>query len=163
MAVNSLLAKITSPQKPANWTRLKLRLMGFSRKDWELKNIYRHHPESKKQKSSEWSSGSIHPYGRYGNAGKTGKTISTIAILLPVKAIFKKRAATVEVDTLISPERRVVGASLSKSCSASSAFLMGWATVWASRNAICRSDLKSCIVWESCCVLRVQPPSHEQT
>ena len=31
------------------------------------------------------------------------KTISTIAILWPVKAIFKKRAATVEVDTFISP------------------------------------------------------------
>ena len=30
------------------------------------------------------------------------KTISTIAILWPVKAIFEKRAAKVEVDTLIS-------------------------------------------------------------
>ena len=37
------------------------------------------------------------------NAVKTRKTISTIAILWPVKAIFEKRAATVEVDTLISP------------------------------------------------------------
>ena len=60
------------------------------------------HPESKK-KSSEAHSGSIHPYGRYGNAVKTRKVISTIAILWPVKAIFEKRAATVEVDTLISP------------------------------------------------------------
>ena len=32
------------------------------------------------------------------------KSISTIAILRPVKAIFEKRAATVEVDTFISPE-----------------------------------------------------------
>ena len=31
------------------------------------------------------------------------KTISTTAILWPVKAIFEKRAATVEVDNLISP------------------------------------------------------------
>ena len=70
---------------------------------WELRNIYHHHPESKKRKSSEANSGSIHPHGRYENAVKTRKTISTIAILLPVKAIFEKRAATVEVDTLISP------------------------------------------------------------
>ena len=34
---------------------------------------------------------------------KTGKTISTIAILWPVKLIFEKRVATVEVDTLTSP------------------------------------------------------------
>ena len=74
--------------------------MGFYR---ELKNIYHHHPESNKRKSSECNSGSIHPYGRYGNAGKTSKTISTIAILSLVKAIFEKRAATVEVDTFISP------------------------------------------------------------
>ena len=71
---------------------------------WELRNIYHHRPESKKRKSSEANSGSIHPYGRYGNAVKTRKTISTIAILWPVKAIFEKRAATVEVDTLISPD-----------------------------------------------------------
>ena len=46
----------------------------------------------------------FHPtYGRYGNAGKTSKTISTIALLWPLKAIFEKRAATVEVDTFISP------------------------------------------------------------
>ena len=65
---------------------------------------YLHHPESKKRKSSEANSGSIHPYGRYENAVKTRKThISTIAILWPVEAIFEKRAATVEVDTLISP------------------------------------------------------------
>ena len=37
----------------------------------ELKNIYHHHPESKKRKSSEANSGSIHPYGRYENAVKT--------------------------------------------------------------------------------------------
>ena len=43
------------------------------------------------------------PYGRYGNAGKTSKTISTIGILWPVKAVFEKRAATVEVDTFIFP------------------------------------------------------------
>ena len=67
----------------------------------ELKKIY-HHPESKKRKSSEGNSGSTHPYGRYGNAGKTSKTISTIAIRWSVKAIFDKRAATVEVDTFIS-------------------------------------------------------------
>ena len=35
---------------------------------------------------------------------KTRKTISTIAILWRVKAIFEKRAATVEVDNLISPK-----------------------------------------------------------
>ena len=45
------------------------------------------------------------PYGRYGNAGKTSKTIPTIAILWPVKAIFEKRAATVEVDPCFSPEK----------------------------------------------------------
>ena len=70
---------------------------------WELRNIYHHHPESKKRNSSEANSGSIHPYGRYGNAAKTRKTISTIAILWPVKAIFEKRAATVEVDSFVSP------------------------------------------------------------
>ena len=71
---------------------------------WEVRNIYHHHhPESKKRKSSEANSGSLHPYSRYGNAVKARKTISTIAILWPVKAIFEKRAATVEVDTLISP------------------------------------------------------------
>ena len=42
--------------------------------NWELRNIYHHHPESKKRKSSEANSGSIHPYG---NAVKTSKTIST--------------------------------------------------------------------------------------
>ena len=69
----------------------------------ELKNIYHHHhPESKKRKSPEGNSGSIQPYGRYGNAGKTNKSMSTIAILWPVKAIFEKSAATVEVDTFIS-------------------------------------------------------------
>ena len=72
--------------------------------NWEMRNIY-HHTESKKRKSLEANSGSIHPYGRYGNAVKTRKTISTIAILWPVKAIFEKRAATVEVDTLISPAK----------------------------------------------------------
>ena len=71
---------------------------------WELRNIYHHHPESKERKSSEANSGFIHPYGRYGNAVKTRKTISTIAILWLVKAIFEKRAATVEVDTFISPD-----------------------------------------------------------
>ena len=72
---------------------------------WELRNIYHHHPESKKRKSSEANSGSIHPYGRYENAVKTRKTISTIAILWPVKVIFEKRAATpsVEVDGFLSP------------------------------------------------------------
>ena len=34
---------------------------------------------------------------------KTSKTISTIAMLSPVKTIFEKRAATVEVDTSIYP------------------------------------------------------------
>ena len=50
------------------------------------------------------NSGSIHPYGRHGNAVKTRKTISTIAILWPVKGIFEKRAATVEVDSFVSPD-----------------------------------------------------------
>ena len=72
----------------------------------ELKNIYHHHPEGKKINSSEGNSRSIQPYGRYGNAGKASKTISTKAILWPVKAVFEKRAATVEVDTFISPGRR---------------------------------------------------------
>ena len=80
---------------------------------WELRNIYHHHPESKKRKSSEANSGSIHPYGRYGNAVKARKTISTIAILWPVKAIFEKRAATVEVDTLFWGRPHLVG-TLSK-------------------------------------------------
>ena len=34
---------------------------------------------------------------------KTSRTISTMAILWPVKGIFEKRAAMVEVDTFISP------------------------------------------------------------
>ena len=69
-----------------------------------IRNIYHHHhPESQKGKSSEANSGSVHPYGRYENAEKTSKTISTIAILSPVQAIFEKRAATVEIDTFISP------------------------------------------------------------
>ena len=72
-----------------------------------MRNIDHHRPESEKKKSSEANSGSIHPYGRYGNAVKTRRTISTIAILWPVRAIFEKRAATVEVDTLISPDPSV--------------------------------------------------------
>ena len=60
-------------------------------------------PRAQEKKSSEAKSGSIHPYGRYGNAVKTRKTISTIAILWSVKTIFEKRAATVEVDTFVSP------------------------------------------------------------
>ena len=59
-------------------------------------------PREQEKKISGANSGFIHPHGRYGNAVKTMKTISTIAILWPVKAIFEKRAATVEVDTLIS-------------------------------------------------------------
>ena len=58
-------------------------------------------PESKKRKSSEENSGSIHLYGRHGQ--KSGKSISTTAILWPVQAIFENRAATVEVNTLMSP------------------------------------------------------------
>ena len=81
-----------------------LRYKGQNVKFWELRNIYHHHPESKKRKSSEKNSGFIHPYGRYGNAVTTRKTISTIAILWPVKAIFEKRAGTVEVDSFLSPE-----------------------------------------------------------
>ena len=61
-------------------------------------------PREQERKSSEAKLGSIHPYGRYGNAVKTWKTISTIAVLWPVKAIFEKRAATVEVDSFASPE-----------------------------------------------------------
>ena len=37
---------------------------------WELRNIYHHHPESKKRKSLEANSGSTHPCGRYENAVK---------------------------------------------------------------------------------------------
>ena len=69
---------------------------------WELRNIYHHHPESKKRESSEENSGCIDPYGRYGNAVEARKTISTIAILWLVKAIFEKRAAMVEVDSFVS-------------------------------------------------------------
>ena len=79
----------------------------FSDLNRELKIIYHHHPESQEGKSSDRNSGSIQPYGRYGNAGKTGKTISTITILWPVKAIFEKRAATVEVDIFVSPAQWV--------------------------------------------------------
>ena len=43
------------------------------------------------------------------NYGKTSKAISTIAILWPVKAIFEKRAATVEVDTLVSLVFKLAG------------------------------------------------------
>ena len=78
---------------------------------WELRNIYHHHPESKKRKSSEANSGSIHPYGRYENAVKTRKTISTLG-LWPVKAIFEQRAARVEVDTSISPVLEFLSSSL---------------------------------------------------
>ena len=70
----------------------------------ELRNIYHHHPESQKRESSERNSGSIHLYGRHGDSGKPSKIISTIAILWPVRAIFEKRAAMVEVDTSISPD-----------------------------------------------------------
>ena len=73
---------------------------------WELRNIYHHHPESEQWKSWEANSGSIHPYGRYGNAVKARKSICTIVILWLVKAIFEKRAATVEVDTLFSLENQ---------------------------------------------------------
>ena len=62
-------------------------------RDRELNKIYRHRPESKKTKSSEGISSSIHPYGRYGNAGKkkTSKMISNTAILWPVKAKESRR------------------------------------------------------------------------
>ena len=59
----------------------------------ELRNIYHHHPDSKRRKSSEANSGSIHPYGRYENAVKTRKTISTTAILWPVNAIFREEGS----------------------------------------------------------------------
>ena len=94
---------------PFGFRRLKCRNLDAQQSQtsedqyWELRNIYHYHPESKKRKSSEANSGSIHPYGRYGNAGKTSKTIPTIATLSLVKVIFEKRAATVEVDTLIFP------------------------------------------------------------
>ena len=90
---------LKGPQKPKTYCDNRL----FAILSWELRNIYHHHhPESKKIKSSEANSGSIDPYGRYGNAVETRKTISTIAILCLVKAIFEKRAATVEIDTFIS-------------------------------------------------------------
>ena len=86
-------------------TNLRLKTLEKQALNWELRNIYHHHPESKKRKSSEENSGFIHPYGRYGNAVKTRKTVSTIAILWPVKAVFEKRAATVEVDTFVFPAK----------------------------------------------------------
>ena len=76
---------------------------------------YHHHPESKKRKSSEANSGSIHPYSRYGILKKTRKTMPTIAVFWPVKAIFEKRAATVEVDTLISPVRDTLSTAQERS------------------------------------------------
>ena len=69
----------------------------------KLKNIDHHHQERKKRKCSEGNSGSIHPCNRHGHAGKASKTTSTTAILWPVKAIFERRAAMVEVDNFISP------------------------------------------------------------
>ena len=75
----------------------------FHDRSRELRNIDHHHPESKKRKSSEGKPCSVQPYGRYADACKTNKTMSTIAILWPVKAIFEKRAATVEIETFISP------------------------------------------------------------
>ena len=56
------------------------------------------------------------PYGRYENARKTSKTISTIAILWPVKAIFEKRAATVEVDTFTAPANLDVDGKHKRRC-----------------------------------------------
>ena len=91
----------SEPPDSENWILL---CSSHSQISWELRNIYHHHPESKKRKSSEANSGSIHPYGRYGNAVKTRKAISTIAILWPVKTIFEKRATTVEVDSFVSPD-----------------------------------------------------------
>ena len=78
----SVLPK-AGPKRSTLWLRSEHKL--------GMRNIYHHRPESKKRKSSEANSGSIHPYGRYGNAVKTRKIISTIAILWPVKAIFEKR------------------------------------------------------------------------
>ena len=73
----------------------------------ELRKIYHHHPENKKEKSSDSvqseSLAPSTPTVERGNAGKLSKTISTMAMLWPVKAIFEKRAATVEVDIFISP------------------------------------------------------------
>ena len=86
------------------WIESCKRMSGVAKRVRELKDIYHHHPERKKRKSSEGNSDSIHPGGRDGNDGKTSKTMSTIAILWPIKAIFEKRATTVEVDALISPE-----------------------------------------------------------
>ena len=87
--------------------------------DRELKNIYHQHPERKRRRSSEGSSGSLHPYGRRGNVGKkTRKSLSTIAMLGPVKAIFEKSAATVEVDTFISLVRYRPKGVLPQRCSA---------------------------------------------
>ena len=47
---------------------------------------------------------------------KTSKTISTIANLWSVKAIIDKRAATVEVDTFVSPVDRLSIRSLTCIC-----------------------------------------------
>ena len=77
---------------------------------WELRNIYHHHPESKKRKSSEANCGSIHPYGRYEHAvKKLGKPYLYHGDSLACQGQrIEKRAATVEVDTLISPDVQVV-------------------------------------------------------
>ena len=86
-------------------TRLRIWPLGFLGTEKHLPPP----PREQEKKSSEAKAGSIHPYGRYGNAVKTRKTMSTIAILWPVKAIFEKRAATVEADTLIPPGFGVFG------------------------------------------------------
>ena len=60
------------------------------RKVWELRNIYHHHPESKKRKSSEANSGSNHPDGRDENAVKTRKALCTIVILWACEGHFRE-------------------------------------------------------------------------
>ena len=47
----------------------------------ELRNIYRHHPESKERKYSEGNSGFIHPMVGADIQEETGETISATAIL----------------------------------------------------------------------------------
>ena len=59
--------------------------------------------QSKKRKSSGETLAPSTPTVDMEMLEKTSKTMSTMAILWPVKAIFEKRAATVEVDTFLSP------------------------------------------------------------
>ena len=87
---------------PSDWTQSPILVILGNSQGIE-KHLPSPPPRKQEKTTLEGNPGSIQPCVRYGNAGETGKTISTTAILWPVKAIFEKRAATVEVDTFSSP------------------------------------------------------------